>query len=480
MVEDLRNVTSKIDIEPSEFELPAPIPSQSIAVLPFVNMSKDQEQEYFCDGLTEELINALSKISDLRVVARTSVFAFKGGSYDARTIGKKLNVRTVLEGSVRKSGDRIRISAQLINVLDGYHLWSERYDCELKDTFDIQDELSLKIVDVLKVKLKEFEKEKLLKRYTDNIEAYNLYLQAYYDFNQIDLNLIDKAAALCYEALKLDPNFAPAYFGLGYNFFARAYFGLKRTSEVITDIRNCVYKILEIDENLSEGYDLLGSLKAVLEWNRVEGRAAYKRGVELNPSNANALRNYSLVLVSDGQFETARKCAERSKNIDPLSDYSEICIVFPDFYSKQYDKAYNRLSKYLDMRPPFLWGLMFLWRTLSFMNRKAEAVEACKKIFLLVGMNEIVQAMENAGTDYAFNIAASISAEIFQQHYTSPYDIAILFSHAGKQEEAIHWVEISMEEIDPKLHFLKVDPEWESVRKEPYFQEYLKRLGFET
>ena len=158
-------------------------------------MSTDPEQGSFCDGLTEELINALSKISDLRVVARTSAFAFKGGSYDTREIGKKLNVRTVLEGSVRKSGDRLRITAQLINVMDGYHLWSERYDRELKDIFDIQDEISLAIVDVLKVKLLEVEKEKLLKRYTDNIEAYNLYQQGYYIYNQIDLNLIDKSIA---------------------------------------------------------------------------------------------------------------------------------------------------------------------------------------------------------------------------------------------------------------------------------------------
>src|SRR3989304_5111803 len=150
---DLKKSSSQSESESFEFELPASRPSQSIAVLPFVNMSGDPEQESFCDGLTEELINALSKISDLRVVARTSAFAFKGGSYDTREVGKKLNVRTVLEGRVRKSGERLRITAQLINVMDGYHLWSERYDRELRDIFDIQDEISLSIVDKLKVKI---------------------------------------------------------------------------------------------------------------------------------------------------------------------------------------------------------------------------------------------------------------------------------------------------------------------------------------
>jgi len=159
----------------SQFEIPAPRPSNSIAVMPFVNISADSEQEYFCDGLTEELINALSRISDLRVVARTSAFAFKGGGQDVRKVGRKLDVRTVLEGSVRKAGNNLRITAQLINVMDGYHLWSEKYDRELKDVFKIQEEISFAIADVMKIKLLGDEKEKLVKRYTDNIEAYNLY-----------------------------------------------------------------------------------------------------------------------------------------------------------------------------------------------------------------------------------------------------------------------------------------------------------------
>ena len=480
MLEDLRRVTIQDKISTSQFEIPSPRPSNSIAVMPFVNMSADPEQEYFCDGLTEELINALSKISDLRVVARTSAFAFKGGGIDVRKAGRKLDVKTVLEGSVRKSGDKLRITAQLINVMDGYHLWSERYDRELKDVFKIQEEISLAIVDILKVKILEDEKHKLVKRYTDNIEAYNFCQQGYYFFNKVDLNLSDKAIAYFNEALKLDPNYALAYTGLGDCYFALAYFGAKPTREVITDIRKCIQKILEIDENLCECYDLLGLLNACLEWKRIEAGSAWKHSLELNPNNAIALRNYSIYLVSMGQFDFSRKFAERSKTIDPLSDYSEICVVFPDFYTSKYDRAFIRLSKYLEMNPPFLWGLMFLWRTLSLMNRKEEAVEACKKIFSITGMNDIVLAMDKAGVYNAFGTAASSLAEIYKYHYISPYDIAILFSHAGKQEEALSWVEKSIEDIDPKLHFLNVDPEWQSLRNDERFLKYLKTIGFGT
>ena len=477
MLEDLRKVTSKSEIDSYEFELPAPRPSQSIVVLPFVNMSTDPEQESFCDGLTEELINALSRVSDLRVVARTSAFAFKGGSYDTREVGKKLSVRTVLEGSVRKSGDRLRITAQLINVLDGYHLWSERYDRELKDMFDIQEEISLAIVDALKVKLLEVEREKLFERYTENIEAYNLLQQGHYIFNQLNLNLIDKSIEYFQQAIEKDPNFAAAYAGIAGCYFIITYFGLKRNREVRHIMKKYIQKSLEIDENLSPGYHLLALYTACLELKHSEAEWAYKRSLELNPNNITALQNYSINRVSMGKFDYARKLAEKAKLIDPLSDYVELCVTFPDFYTAKYNRVLERISKYSDSEPPFLWGLWFLWRTYSLIGKKTEAVEVCKKMFSVAGASDIVQAMEKTGVDKAIYTAASILAEIYQHHYSSPYDIAILFSHAGNKEASLNWLDISVEEMDPKLHFLNVDPEWQSVRNEERFKKHVRKFG---
>ncbi|OGU29478.1 MAG: hypothetical protein A2057_11730 [Ignavibacteria bacterium GWA2_35_9] len=478
LLEDLRKVRSQNEIQSLQFELPVPRPSQSIAVMPFVNISADPEQEYFCDGLTEDLINALSTIKDLKVVARTSAFIFKGGSHDVRKIGRKLDVRTILEGSVRKSGNRLRITAQLINVSDGYHLWSERYDRELKDVFDLQEEISLAIVDLLKIKLLEVEKEKLLKRYTDNIEAYNLYLQGLYFFNQFNFSLLHKAIEYFHQALEKDPNYAVAYYGLGACYFCLAYFGIKRTREVKPDMKKYIEKALNIDENLSEAYDMLGLFNACFEWKWTEAKTAWQHSVDLNPNNVMALLTFSINRSSWKDFDYAKKLVERAKNIDPLYDYGEFCAALPDFCNAKFDRVVERLSKYLELDPPFWWGLWTLWRSYSLIGKKAEAVEACKKSYIITGRNAIAEAMEKAGTDNAFQTAAGILSDYYQQQYTSPYDIATLFIHAGKKEEAIYWLQKSIDDIDPRLHFIDVDPDWQSIRDDERFVKCLRKIGF--
>jgi tetratricopeptide (TPR) repeat protein len=242
-------------------------------------------------------------------------------------------------------------------------------------------------------------------------------------------------------------------------------------------MKKYLQKALEIDENLSAGFHTLAIYTACLELKHSEAEYYYKRSLELNPNDPMALQNYSINRVSVGQFDYAKRLAERAKIIDPLSDYIELCVTFPDFYSAKYDRVLERISKYSDVNPPFLWGLWFLWRTYSLVGKKTEAVEVCKKIFSVSGANEIVQAMEKAGTDNAFQTAASILAGIYQNHYSSPYNIAILFSHAGNKEAALSWLDKSVEEMDPKLHFLNIDPEWESVHSDERFMKHVRKFG---
>ena len=478
VLNDLRNIARPEGGRPHQFELPAPRPSQSVAVMPFVNLSADPEQEYFCDGLTEELISTLSRIRDLKVVARTSAFALKGSGLDVRKVGRRLDVSTVLEGSVRKSGNRLRITAQLINATDGYHLWSERYDRELRDVFKIQDEISLAIVDILKVKLLGTEKEKLLKRYTDNVEAYNLYLLGLYFFNQFNFSLFNKAIEYFRKALEKDPNYAIAYYGLGACYFCLAYFGLERTSTVRPEMQKYIRKALAIDENLSEAYDMLGLYNACFEWKWTEALSAWQRSLELSPSNVMALLSYSINRSSWGDFHLARELVKRAQIIDPLYDYGEFCAALPDFCTGKLDRVVERLTKYLKLDPPFWWGLWTLWRALSLTGRTAEALDACQKAFSITGREVIARMMEKAGIEDAFRTAACSLAEYYQHHYTSAYDIATLFMHAGKQEEAIFWLGKSLDDVDPRLHFLNVDPEWQQLRNDPRFVQCLKKVGF--
>ena len=230
----------------------------SIAVLPFVDMSPQKDQEYFCDGMAETLINALSNISELHVVARTSAFSFKGVNLDVREIGQRLNVKTVLEGSVQKAGKRIRITAQLINIIDGYHLWSEKYDRDMEDIFDIQDEISLAIVENLKVKLLGKEKAFLVKRRTDDVEAYNQYFKGIYFVRLYTTEGYEKATEYFELSLQNDPNYALAYYGLSAVSYVKSFWGNVPPKEAYPKARIYAEKALEIDTTLAEAHAALG------------------------------------------------------------------------------------------------------------------------------------------------------------------------------------------------------------------------------
>ena len=478
LMEDLGRPSSQTETESADLVLRPPRPSQSIAVLPFINVNADSREEAFCDGLTVDLINALSRIGDLRVVASTSAFMFKGAGVDVRSAGRKLNVKTVLEGSVRRSGDKLRVTAQLVNVLDGCQLWSDRYDREAEDVFDLQEDITPAIVEALKVRLVEAEREMPFRRLSDNLEAYNLYQQGYYAFNQLDLALLEKTMEYFRKAIEKDPGFATAYAAYAGCFFLLGYFGVKKNQEVRPLMKQWIDKALEIDAENSAAFHVLGLFYGVMEWKFPEADAAYRRSLELDPNELMALRNYSIHMVTTGQFDRARKLAERAKAIDPLSDFTELCTAFPDFYEGKYEQVIEKLSAFGDASPPFVWGLSFLWRTLSLMGRTAEAVDVCKRLFAARGAKPVVQLIEEAGVGKALGAAALAMAQLYTQRYTSPYDIAVLFSHAGKQEEALCWLGKALEDRDPKLHILNVDPEWKNVREDPRFVSCLKAMGW--
>ncbi|MGB7296996.1 MAG: protein kinase [Candidatus Aminicenantales bacterium] len=285
---------------------------KSIAVLPFSNLSPEKEQEYFCDGLSEEIINALSHIRELRVVARTSAFAFKGKEIDIREVGEKLNVGAVLEGSVRKSGQRLRITAQLVNVEDGYHLWSGQFDREMKDIFDIQEEISLTIVDHLKLKLLKDEKEKILKRATEDHEAYDYYLKGRYFWYRRQEKDFQRGLQYFEQAIEKDPGYALPHVGIADTFNLFGVWDFMPPHQAYSRAKMAAKKALEIDPELAEAYASLGWIALFYDWDWPAAEEHFLKAIQMKPDYALAHHWYGNCLFCTGRFdESIGRCNRR-------------------------------------------------------------------------------------------------------------------------------------------------------------------------
>jgi TolB-like protein/lipopolysaccharide biosynthesis regulator YciM len=458
----------------------------SIAVLPFVNISNDQENEYFCDGLAEELLNALSKIESLHVAARTSAFSFKGKETDIREIGSKLNVATVLEGSVRKSGNRVRISVQLVNVDDGYHMWSEKYDRELKDIFDIQDEISLAIVEALKVKLLGAQKAAVLKRHTDNTEAYQLYLKGRFFVNQRTSQSLQKAIEYFNQAIAVDPGYALGYAGL-----TDAYMVLgvpDAVTEALTPkvslskARAAGEKALELDDSVAEIYPSLAHIKfKQRDWTGAE--SDYKRGIELNPNYPIAHFYYAVFLASLGRHDEAAKEIQRAQELDPLSLPVNSSVTYVLYFGRQYDEAIAAGKRSLELDAAF--SLTHQRLGLPYVQKKMYAEAIAEFQQAATNANRAPQPLISLAHAYGVSgnaiEAEKLLAELkgmSQSRYVSPYGIATIHAGMGGKEQAFQWLEKAFDEQNTELTFLKVDPRLDPLRDDPQFQELIDKVGF--
>ncbi|HEX8845464.1 MAG TPA: tetratricopeptide repeat protein [Pyrinomonadaceae bacterium] len=461
----------------------------SIAVLPFVNMSADPENEYFCDGIAEELLNALAKIEELKVAARTSAFSFKGKDVNVREIGQALNVSTVLEGGVRKSVNRLRITVQLVNVSDGYHLWSERYDCEMKDVFDIQDEITLAIVEALKVKLLGTEKAAVLKRYTDNAEAYELHLKGRYHFNKHTVEGWNRAVEYFKRAIEKDPEHALAFAGLAQCLAFAWYYGALPPDQIVPQWKEATSRALEIDSELAEAHLSLAIIQFIYEWNWEEAEREYRRALELSPNNADAHHHYGLLLANTGRFEQAIGEGRRALELDPLSLLVNLQVGWVYWYAHRVDEALGQARKIIEIEPGFqsaywLMGAIYLSKGMY-----EESVEAYQKSFALGNSNPIVLAIQGiaygimGNRDQALRVLNQL-LETRERQHLSAFNIARVYSGLGEDDQAFAWLEKALEERNGELVFLKAETEigtgdlWgRSFRKDPRLPDLLRRMG---
>jgi len=435
----------------------------SIAVLPFVNMSADPEQEYFCDGLAEELINSLTKIKDTKVVARTSAFAFKGQTIDVREIGRRLNVEKVLEGSVRKSGNKLRITAQLINVEDGYHLWSEKFDREMEDIFAIQDEISLAIVDNLKVKLLKKEEDALLKRYTEDREAYNLYLKGIYFLRMYTAEGFQEAIKFFELTLQKDPNYALAYYGLSEVFNAISYWGNVPPHEAYPKAKEFAKKAIEMDQEIGEAHATLGLVHTFYDWNWEEAEQELTTALDLNPSSAIIHMSYSWFLSLTQKHEEAITEAKRAQELDPLSPLILSHIGLACIYGSQFDKAIDELKAGIILAPDFY--LMHYYLGLAYRGKSMpkEAIAEMERAVDFSGgapWPALMLATNYFETDQMSQGKRLLESLEQRAHkeYMPSLGFAFIYFFRRDLDKAYYWLERACEEKDSFLPWCAIIP----------------------
>ena len=331
---------------------PRGIELSSIAVLPFADLSPERDQEYFCDGMTEEIIDALSKIGGIRVVARTSSFAFKGKQQDIREIGRKLNVATVLEGSVRKDGNRLRVTAQLNSVADGYHLWSETYERELKDVFTVQDEISKAIVNTLQLKLTTRHKQPSS---PENVETYELYLQGRYHWSRWRTDGAEQAINSFQAAIQKDPKYAEAYAGLAYSYCWLGFFGALPPNEAMPKARQAAEKAIALDDSVAAAHTALAYVKALYEFDWPGAGRDFQRAIQLNAGDSDAHFGYGIVYLAPlGRFEEAVHEMQVARDLDPLSPIEATYLGLAYQFAGKRAEAIAQYRRALDLDPNFV------------------------------------------------------------------------------------------------------------------------------
>src|SRR5712692_5916339 len=325
----------------------------SIAVLPFGDLSPEKNQEYFCDGMTEEIIDALTKLGGFRVVARTSSFSFKGKQQDIREIGKKLNVAAVLEGSVRKDGNRLRVTAQLNSVADGYHLWSETYERELKDVFAVQDEISRAIVNTLQLKLANSSRE--ANSSPGNIQAYELYLQGRYHWSRWRTEGAQQAIHYFEAAIQKDPKYAPAYAGMAFSYCWLGFFGALPPNEAMPKARQAAQKALLFDDSLAAAHSALAYVKTLYEFDWPTAEREFKRAIQLNSGDADAHFGYGITyLAPQGRVDESLKEMQIARELDPLSPIENTYLGLAYLFAGKRAEAMAEYKKALELDPNFV------------------------------------------------------------------------------------------------------------------------------
>lgn len=454
----------------------------AVAVLPLVDMSPQRDQEVFCDGIAEEVLGALSAIEGLKVVSRGSSFQFKGQPYDVREIGRKLGVETVLEGSVRKAGEKLRIAVQHVEVSSGRHLWAQRFDRDLGDVFAIQDEIALAVAENFRLRLERPERSG---QPTPNLEAYDLYLAGRFHLNQRRKEALDRALEAFGSAHELDPNFAPAAAGLAETHIllaAGVHDGID-PAVAFEEARKWAQRAVELNPNRAEGYVPLAQVELRADWDWEGAERNFRRAVELNPNYATGRHQYAMFLAFSNRLDEAREQIARARELDPLSPIISTAVGRILHFSRDYDGAIAQFRRTLELDPVFVQAIFDLLVAYGVTGRRAEALEAIEQIALLApepGRIAFIRARFLAldGDLEASRVQLAKIEATYRDPPVSPVLFAILYMGLGEIERAMDLLFEGAQKKDALLVYLQCEPTYDPIREHPRYGELIRRVGF--
>jgi len=455
----------------------------SIAVLPFDNLSADPEQEYFCDGMADEIIHALGRVPDLRVVARSSAFAFKGKGLEGREIGRRLDVRAVLEGSVRRSGSTLRIVVQLVEVDDGYQLWSETYEREFRDLFSVQNEIAQAIVGSQAIR-SIGRATPLARRPTEDLEAYNLYLRGRFHWRKRGADELRRGLDCFKEAIGRDPGFAMAHAGLADCYNILGYYSALDPSSAFPEAKRGAKEALGIDASLAEAHTSLAFASLMHDWDFPAADKAFQRAMELNPDYPTARHWYAEYLALMGRSSDALSVASKVLESDPLSLLANTLLGWVYYYARDFERARSKLEEVHELEDDFVPTMLWLGLARHQLEDHDGAVTVLQRAIDVSDGSPLMWCA--LGRVYAATGKRSDAGAVLdlleqqaRQEWVPPGQIAGIHAALGRTDDAFRWLERGYEQRDPWMVFTKVDPAWDALRDDDRFADLVRRVGLQ-
>jgi TolB-like protein len=451
-------------------------------VLAFSDMSAEKDQDYLCEGIAEELINALAALPGLRVAARTSSFQFKGQAHDVRRIGEQLDVQSVLEGSVRKAGKRLRITVQLINASDGYHLWSARYDRLMDDVFALQEEIARAVVETLKVRLAADAQEPLMRRHTDDLTAYHLYLQAQYYWTRRYAGFLSKAIECFGQAIARDPQYALAHAGLANAYSVLGLYGLLAPRDAFPKAGAAARRALELDDRLAEAHQAMAFVRWFFEWNWVDAEREFRQALALDPTSALTRAQLAVFLVTQGRADEGVAEAVRARTGEPLSLLVGYYTALVFLYARDYERGLEESRRIIDLDPHFALGSWVDGEILFRLRRYEEARDAAERAAALSSRPTIYLPLlgrVHAALGQRDRAQAVVDelGERSRHEYVAPLHLADIAMVLGDYDRAFDWLDRAVEDRNGFLGALAVETTYDPVRSHPRFAALLDRVG---